>query len=80
MKRCPVKITMAKDPACSSLLLRCRQAQDPGLTTVLEALDRLYAAGFPFIPNFKSAYYLRKIRPGSGIEYKEGLRPGLAQR
>ena len=24
-------------------------------TTVLEALDRLHAAGFPFIPNFKSA-------------------------
>jgi hypothetical protein len=24
-------------------------------TTVLEALDRLNATGFPFIPNFKSA-------------------------
>jgi hypothetical protein len=47
---------------------------------VFEALDRLNAAGFPFIPNFKSAYYLRKIRPGSGIEYKEGLRLELAQR
>jgi hypothetical protein len=49
-------------------------------TTVLEALDRLNDAGFPFIPNFKSAYYLRKIRPGIGIEYKEGLRLELAQR
>jgi hypothetical protein len=47
---------------------------------VLEALDRLYAAGIPFIPNFKSAYYLRKIRPRSGIEYKEDLRLVLVQR
>jgi hypothetical protein len=49
-------------------------------TTVLEALDRIHAAGIPFIPNFKSAYYLRKIRPGIGIEYKKGLRLELAQR
>jgi len=49
-------------------------------TTVLEALGHLHAAGFPFIPNFKSAYYLRKNRPRTGIEYKEGLRLELAQR
>ena len=49
-------------------------------TPVLEALDRFNAAGIPFIPNFKSVYYLRKNRPRTGIEYKEGLRPGLAQR